>query len=276
MLFKTVLAVIGSKDQAADIHRAIEVATKLGAHLSVLAVDLSLPPTVGDYPVGTAWLDNRVEDIKALHEAADKAKAACETAGIPFDLERYYTEKAFLADTVFRRALYTDLVVMGDKTRAVSAILNSVVDGAVFDAQRPMLLLPGADRPVEKVKTVMLAWNSRAEAGRAAREAIDFLSNAESVHVVLVDPDASYQASGGEPGADVAAFLARHGVNVTVDQLPSGGRPVEDILRNHAVEIGADLIVMGAYGHSRLRERVFGGVTQSMLENPPVPVLIAR
>ena len=74
----------------------------------------------------------------------------------------------------------------------------------------------------------------------------------------------------------VRDYLARHGVNVVVDQLPSGGRRVQDVLNSHALEVGADLIVMGAYGHSRLRERVFGGVTQSMLEECEVPVLIAR
>jgi nucleotide-binding universal stress UspA family protein len=276
MLFKTVLAVIGNREQEADINRAIDLASQLGAHLSVLAIDLAVSPTVGDYPVGAAWLDQRVEDVKALHEVADKAEATCRTSGIPFDIDRYYTERAFAADIVFQRALYADLVVVGDKTRAHSKLLSAIVDGAVFDAQRPLLILPEGEKPAARVKTVLLAWNSRAEAGRAAREAMDLLSNAESVHVVLVDPDASYHANGGEPGADVATFLARHGVNVTVDQLPSGGHPVEDVLKSHALEIDADLIVMGAYGHSRLRERVFGGVTQSMLEDAPVPVFIAR
>ncbi|SIQ17184.1 Nucleotide-binding universal stress protein, UspA family [Rhizobium sp. RU35A] len=276
MLFKTILAVVGCRDEAAELNRAIELATQLGAHLSVLVVELSVPPTVSDYPVGTIWLDARVDDMKQVQAAADRAIHACETAGIPFDVDRYYTERAFLPGIVFQRALYADLVVVGEKLRAASPLLASVVDGAVFDAQRPLLLLPAGDAATSRVKTVLLAWNSRAEAGRAAREAIDFLANADSVHVTLVDPDAAYHENGGEPGGDVAAFLTRHGVNVIVDQLPSGGRSVEDVLKTHAREIGADLIVMGAYGHSRLRERVFGGVTQSMLESAPVPVLIAR
>ncbi|WP_137131649.1 universal stress protein [Rhizobium sp. FY34] len=276
MLYKTILTVIGNREQEADINRAIELASHLGAHLSVLAIDLAISPTVGDYPVGAVWLDQRVDDVKALHEAADKAQAACNLAGITYDLERFYTERAFAADIVFQRALYADLVVVGEKTRANSQLLNAVVDGAVFDAQRPLLLLPASGEPAVKVKTVLLAWNSRAEAGRAAREAMDLLTNAESVHVVMVDPDATYNANGGEPGADVATFLARHGVSVTIDQLPSGGRAVEEILKSHALEIGADMIVMGAYGHSRLRERVFGGVTQALLEKSPVPVFIAR
>lgn len=123
---------------------------------------------------------------------------------------------------------------------------------------------------------MLLAWNSRAEAAQAAREALEMMTWAEEVHVVLVDPDSSYWVSGGEPGADVAAYLARHGVKVVVEQLASGGRPVEDVLERHALEIDADLIVMGAYGHSRLRERIFGGVTASMVRESRFPVLIAR
>ncbi|WP_353833965.1 universal stress protein [Mesorhizobium sp.] len=83
-------------------------------------------------------------------------------------------------------------------------------------------------------------------------------------------------ATGAEPGADVAAYLARHGVNVTVDRLPSLDHSVVDVLRRHALDIAADLMVMGAYGHSRLRERIFGGVTVSMLEDPSMPILMAR
>lgn len=276
MSFKTILSVIGNRDHETDIAKAIDLAVQMDAHLTVLVMDIAITPTLSDYPVGTAWLDQRVDDMKALETAADHAKASLDVANIPYEIEHIYTERPFAADAVYRRALYADLVVLGEKTRAQSALLSAVVDGAVFEAQRPLLLTSAADKPSAKVRKVLLAWNSKPEAGRAAREAMELLRHAEAVHVVLVDPDSSYLASGGEPGADIAAYLARQGVNVVVDQLPSGGRPVQDLLNSHALEVGADLIVMGAYGHSRLRERVFGGVTQSMLEESSVPVLIAR
>ena len=276
MSFKTILSVIGNGEQEADVAKAIELALQLDAHLSVIVMDLAVTPTLSDYPVDTAWLDQRVEDMKALKVAADQAKASIEVANIPFDIDHVYIERAFAADIVYRRALYADLVVVGEKTRHVSPLLAAIVDGAVFEAQRPLLLLSAGDKPAARVRKVLLAWNSKPEAGRAAREALDLLRHAQEVHVAIVDPDGSYLASGGEPGADIAAYLARHGVTVVVDQLPSGGRPVEEILKSHALEVGADLIVMGAYGHSRLRERVFGGVTQAILEECEVPVLIAR
>jgi nucleotide-binding universal stress UspA family protein len=81
---------------------------------------------------------------------------------------------------------------------------------------------------------------------------------------------------GAEPGADAAAYLVRHGAKVTIDRLPSSNHSVAEMLRQHAVDSSSELLVMGAYGHSRLRERIFGGVTKSMLEDPRLPILMAR
>ena len=122
----------------------------------------------------------------------------------------------------------------------------------------------------------MVAWDSRLEASRAVREALDLLVAADDVRLVLVDPVAGEMHQGVEPGADAAAYLARHGAKVTVDRLPSEGRTVAEILCRHAVDCSADLLVMGGYGHSRLRERLFGGVTKSMIEDQPLPILMAR
>lgn len=276
MSFKTMLAVIGNREQEADLGRAIDMAAQMDAHLSVLVMDIAVTPTLADYPVDVSWLDLRIGDMDDLHEAADKAEAACKVAQISFDVERFYTERPFVAEIVYRRALYADLIIVGERTRANSPLLGAVIDGAIFDAQRPLLLLPDTGSSSMQVRKVLLAWNSRPESGRAAREALGILRHADEVHLTMVDPNTSYLASGGEPGADMATYLARHGITVVVDQLPGGGRPVQEILKDHALQIGADLIVMGAYGHSRLRERVFGGVTQALVEDAPLPVFIAR
>jgi nucleotide-binding universal stress UspA family protein len=122
----------------------------------------------------------------------------------------------------------------------------------------------------------MVAWDARIEAARAVREAIDMLAAADDVHVVLVDPKAHLWDHGEEPGADIAAYLARHGAKVTVHRLPGQGMTVAEVLRRHAGDMAADLVVIGAYGHSRLRERIFGGTTKSMLEDATVPLFMAR
>ena len=143
MPFKTILAVIGRKEQDGDLERVIDLALQSGAHLSVIVLDLAVTPVLSDYPVDAGWLDKRVGDLEELHQLADRAKARLELAGIPFDVERYYTERAFIAELVDRRALYADVVVIGESTRSYPALLSAVIDGAVFDARRAMVLVPG-------------------------------------------------------------------------------------------------------------------------------------
>ncbi|CDZ69087.1 UspA domain protein [Neorhizobium galegae bv. orientalis] len=276
MSFKTVLAMIANTDPTADLARAIEIAIELEAHLSVVVIGLAVPATMGDFPAGTVWLDQRDEDLRLLDGIRKQAESACKTNGLSFDADVLYADSGFVSEEIHRRALYADVLVIGDGVRSDSALTRRIVDGGVFEARRPLLLVPKGRKTTLKPRRILLAWNSRAEAAQAAREALEMMTWAEEVHVVLVDPDNSYWVSGGEPGADVATYLARHGIKVRVEQLVSGGRLVEDVLERHALEIDADLIVMGAYGHSRLRERVFGGVTASILEESKFPVLIAR
>ncbi|WP_105434618.1 universal stress protein [Neorhizobium tomejilense] len=276
MSFKTVLAMIGNMEPAADLARAMEIATELEAHLSVVVIGLAVPATMGDFPAGTVWLDQRDQDLRLLDGIQKQTAGACVANGLSFDVDVVYADGGFVSEEIHRRALYADVLVIGDGVRADSVLTRRIVDGGVFEARRPLLLAPKGRKTTLKPHRILLAWNSRTEAAQAAREALDMMTWAEEVHVVLVDPDTSYWVSGGEPGADVAVYLARHGINVVVEQLLSGDRLVEGVLERHALEINADLIVMGAYGHSRLRERIFGGVTASILEESRFPVLIAR
>lgn len=155
-------------------------------------------------------------------------------------------------------------------------LLKRVLNGALFASPTPVVLAGGSRKASLAPKTVLIAWNSKLEASAAVKQSMDMLIGAENVHVVLVDPVARAYATGEEPGADIAAFLSRHGVKVTVEVLASGGRDPALVLQRHATDIGAGLIVMGAYGHSRMRERLFGGTTQTMLSNIDTPVLMAH
>ncbi len=102
------------------------------------------------------------------------------------------------------------------------------------------------------------------------------LRSAKEVRLALVDPVRGETGHGDEPGADAAAWLSRHGVKVSVDRIASSGEPVSTVLSRHAGDCGAQLIVMGGYGHSRLRERIFGGVTHSMLDGAKMPLFMAH
>ena len=159
---------------------------------------------------------------------------------------------------------------------ADETLKQQTVAGTLFASERPVMVLPAQGQPTLKPRTVLLAWDSSREAARAAYDMRSLLAAAASVSVTMVDPVATWRGNGDEPGADIAAYLVRQGANVTVERLASAGRPVSAVLAQHAGDIKADLVVMGAYHHTRFRQRLLGGVTSSMLDMPVLPVLMSR
>lgn len=278
MTYKTILAVVGVDHSIQDLRTAAEVCAAANAHLSLLIVKLAGPPPIGNYAAALSvdWLNERQRDVDKLESCVAKAADVLAKQGISFGIETNYTEAAWADDEIGERARYADLTLVGDGLMLDPELRARTIDGALFGSARPVLIMPKAKPATLSPRTVVLAWNSQVEAARAAREALDILIGAKTVHVAMVDPRAAYGRNGEEPGADIAGYLARHGVSVSVERLPSAGRRVDEVLNQFASDIAADLIVMGAYGHSRMRERVFGGVTRSMLDNAVVPVLMAH
>jgi nucleotide-binding universal stress UspA family protein len=277
MSYKTILSVTGTHQSDDDLQAAAELCASADAHLSALIVALSAPPPIGEYAatVSVSWLEERNREIAKLDQQALDAKALLAQTGISFDVDTIYTEMAWSDDEIGERASYADIAVLGPGLKLDPELRARAIDGCLFKSARPVFIVPKRGTPTLSPKTIVLAWDSRLEAVRAAREAVDMMKHAE-VHVTLVDPQASSARNGEEPGADVAAYLARHGIAVTVDRLASGGRPVAEVLDQHALDVSADLLVMGGYSHSRLRERLFGGVTKAMLESSIVPVLMTH
>ncbi|NRP74791.1 hypothetical protein ILFOPFJJ_05713 [Ensifer psoraleae] len=275
MTYKTILLVIDVDRHENDLTAAADLCTAANAHLSVLLVKLAAPPPVGEFAaMSVAWLDERARDKEQLDKAVDEARATLNDLGISFDANGMYSEMARADDDVGERARYADITLIGASLKMDSPLRARAIDGALFYSARPVLLATNRQSITLRPKKILLAWNSTMEAARAAREALEMMESAEEVNVVLVDPSAASAKNGEEPGADIATYLARHGIKVIVDRLPSAGRRVEEVLSQHAIDTSADLIVMGAYGHTRLRERVFGGVTKAMIEAPIVPVLM--
>ncbi|WEX90481.1 universal stress protein [Sinorhizobium garamanticum] len=277
MPFKTILTVTGVDGSDSDLQTAADLCSQAGAHLFVLVVAMAPPPPIGEYATAsTIWLEQRDRDREQLEASANHARETMSRTNVSFQVDGIYAEGGTADREIGDRALYADLVLIGSSVLGQADLKRQVINGSLFQAMRPIMLIPTGSKPSLRPKTVLLAWDSRAEAARAAREALELMTKATSVHVTLVDPEAAPGKSGEEPGADVAAYLARHGINVTVDQLPSAGRPVASVLQQHAVDISADMIVMGAYGHSRVRELIFGGVTKTMLDDAAIPILMAR
>jgi nucleotide-binding universal stress UspA family protein len=257
MAFKTVLSVIGADQSNRDLKTAISLCQEINAHLSVLVIALGAPPPIGEYAVvSDAWAQEREAVLARLHKHTEQVTTLTADSGLSADVESEYSEMASADDIVGRRARYADLTILGPELLEGERLKGYVLNGALFESGTPVLIVPDGSVPTLRSKRILVAWDSRVEASRAVREALDLLAGADDVRVTLVDPEASYRGNGPEPGADIATYLARHGVKVTIDRLPSSGHMVADVLREHAVDVSADMIVMGGYGHSRLRERI--------------------
>lgn len=276
MAYKTILTVIDANQFDADLKMAADLCIGAGVHLSVFMVRLTASRSMGDYAaMSVAWVDERTGHAEQLDNAIASARATLIELGVSSEVSGAYAEPAWVEDEVGDRARYADVTLIGSGLHANARLRLRAVEGALFHGARPVVLASTRQALTLVPKKILLAWNSTIEATRAAREALEMMKHAE-VNVVLVDPKADSARNGDEPGADVATYLARHGIRITVSRLSSAGLRVDEVLNHHALDTSAELIVMGAYGHSRMREKILGGVTKAMIDNPVVPVLLVR
>lgn len=171
-------------------------------------------------------------------------------------------------------AHYADLTVIARSGRSGEASPSGLVESLILTSGRPVVVFP-INSTVSRIRRILVGWNARREAVRAVADALPLLVRAEAVEVLAVDPE-RYRDHGQEPGADVARHLARHGAKVDVRRVSSGGEDIGRVLLSQAASFGADLLVIGAYGRSRLSEWIFGAVTQTVLREAELPVLMSR
>lgn len=278
MTMTTILSVLGPNQGDRDLKLASHICETAGGHLSILAVGIASPVPIGTYAdvMSDAWYVERQREAKKLNERVAELNATLAKSELGGDVSGEYVELSLTGEVIGRRARHADLVLLGPSLLADDMISDSALDGALYRSGKPVLIVPESGKATLAPKTVLIAWDGSMEAARAVHCARSILQAAETVRIVLVDPVAGDAGQGGEPGADLAAYLARLGIAVTVDRLPSGGKAVADVLLQHARDHAAEMIVMGAYGHSRLRERIFGGVTRSMLNDVEVPLFMAH
>ncbi len=278
MPIKTIFCVTSVNDDDGALAEAIQYCENTRAHLSVLVVGVSPPPPV--YAYGTVPDDSWTSEISAgkakATERGEAVEKQVQKAGISADVSISYSEYAQIDDVVGERARYADITLIPSTMSNDGDLRDKAVYGALYLSTKPVYLSAPSSRKTFEADKIMIAWDSGVPAARAVGQAMGLLRNSREVYIVMVDPVASSAINGGEPGADLAQYLARHGMKIEVERLASGGLPVSEVLQKHARDIGADLMVMGAFGHSRLRQLIFGGTTASMLETPTVPVLLSH
>ena len=186
------------------------------------------------------------------------------------------TAEGVLPTTVGLHARYADLCVVGQPNAYEPQDADGVTVAAVMTSGRPVLAVPFAGEFPTIGERVLVAWNASREAARALNDALPLLMGAKQVTVLAINPHRGIGGDGDVPAADIALHLARHGLKAEATHTVTKDISDGEALLSYAADIGADLIVAGAYGHSRARELVFGGVTRTLIAEMTAPVLLSH
>jgi len=265
---------IGAEDRTAKF--AISVAETFEAHLAgvAFAYDPVVPGAVmGGVP--PEFIESqRSESEKAAKAAIARFEAAAKREGISFETRTLNASLAGAADELSRIARRFDLAVVGQASRDRVGPAEVVDEGVLFESGRPVIVVPFIQKAGLTLDRVMVCWDGSRAASRAIADAMPFLQKAKKVEIVIV---ASKAAKADEaPGADLAEHLARHDLDVILKRITSPDIDVASTILSYVADSNADMLVMGGYGHSRLREFVLGGVTKAILESMTVPVLMSH
>ena len=275
-MYRTLLVPV---DERAKSVRSLELARRIASTFDSHLVGLFILPA--PYIPSAAKAEVAEQMLRELQqkvssELAREARARFDSVMKPgMERAEWRVAEGPRAEVVALHARYADLVVI-NQTDPQSADATHFADSVLLSVGRPVLLVPYAGEASAVGRNVLVCWNASREASRAVTDALPLLKGAQKVTILSIDGRQSSAGHGESPGADVALYLARHGVNAVVAQTPSGSVDAGSVILSRAFDIGADLIVMGAYGHSRAREIVMGGATRTVLQSMTVPVLMSH
>ncbi len=262
------------QDFAADY--AISVAAAFGAHL--VGVGFIYEPIIPGSVLGGVPTDlievQREENSRAAKAAISRFEEAARRAGLSPESRMLDASIAGAADLFGRIARRFDVAVVGQAQREQGASEELLIEGALFGSGRPVIVVPHSQRQGLKLDRVAICWDGSRPAARAIADALPFLTRAKTAEIVVVTGERD--KSGEITGTNMSRHLARHGVTAEVKKLAAAVGGAQSAILAHASQSGADFMVMGGYGHSRLREFILGGVTRSILGSMPVPVLMSH
>jgi len=269
----------GSKSAPARYAAAIRLAQDHGAHLTglCLGVEPPIPATI----MGMVPPDIIESQHQAVKEQAETAAAdfrlAVEKAGLSGDCRIVQVLDFDAVEVFVEHARHVDLAILGQADPEEGAPLGEgFVADVVMACGRPIIGIPYVGVPATLGQRVLIAWDGGREATRAVNDAMPILERAHSVTVLSVNPQISSDGGRRDPGADISLHLARHGVKVAAARTIAREISVGDALLADIADNSIDLLVMGAYGHSRLREFVLGGTTRELLQHMTAPVLMSH
>lgn len=269
------LAINKKNDVAGDF--ALSVAERVGAHVEAVAFAyrMDYPGTVFEGGVATELLATRNEELmRAAIESKERFDAKASRAGVSFASRLTKLDFSGAARYFGQLARGFDLSIVAQAEEEDETALELIAEAALFESGRPVLVVPYIQKGPLETDRIAVCWDGSANAARAVNDAMPFLKLAKSVEVVTV-------TSAKEPGktlpeADILHHLSRYGIKVGSKAIPSADLSVADAILSYVADSGTNLVVMGGYGHSRMREFVLGGMTRDILASMTVPILMSH
>lgn len=277
MAIKDIVLHMGSSDRSAKrLEAALLVARAHDAHLNgVHVLEEMVIPAFAEAQIPTEIvLEQRRIMVRRAKEAEQAFKAAAEAAGVAFEWRAMEGDPV---GAISLNARYGDLVISGQpEDRDLDRAEKAVTEHVALESGRPVLIIPYIGAGATMGERIFVAWNGSRESVRAVSDAMPFLQRAKEVVVLAINPKGGPSGHGDIPSADISLHLARHGVRADAEEATADELEVGDILLSRAADQGADMVVMGAYGHSRFRELIMGGATRHLLQHMTVPVLMSH
>ena len=276
-MFKDIITYLSvSKGNEAIADFAVSVASTLEAHITGIAMVFVLNTpgaSMGYLPLEKIEPQQR-EYEAAAKTARDHFAAATARAGVSAGPQLLHTSFAKAANLFGRIARGFDLSIVGQAKPDRNAVEAMISESTLFESGRPVIIVPYIQKAPIKLDRIMVCWDGSRSAARAVADAMPFLERAKNVEVVIVTNERGKRDE--IEGADIGQHLARHGLKVEVTRITHGDLDVADALLSHSMDASADFMVMGGYGHSRLREFVLGGVTRNILRTMTLPTLMSH
>ncbi|MEC7763076.1 MAG: universal stress protein [Pseudomonadota bacterium] len=277
--YRTITTVV---TDPADLTAAFDAATRITAaneaHLDVICLGLDRTQPGFYYAGATAVvmqdsLDQAREDAVALE---NQVRAKLEGSTFNWSVTGLSAQMVAVNHLIALRTRFSDLVVLSQPyAKGRGQDLELISEAAMFEGDVPVLIQPDTHDLPERADRILIGWNESREALRAVKAALPFLKAASTVNIAIIDPP-KHGPERSDPGGPLSQFLARHGVKAELSVLSKTMPRVADVLSRHANDIDADMIVMGAYSHSRFRESILGGATRNMLELTERPLLLTH
>jgi nucleotide-binding universal stress UspA family protein len=266
----------GSDAFESRLNYSIALAQSSSAHLTALYIvprytvhayaGMSMDPGIIQQTNEREWDEARATQQKFEHM----------TKTSDIDVE-WRVEEGDAAHHLNSHGHYFDLVVLGQTNPEWDdALFTGLADDLVISLGRPALVVPYVGAVANPANRILVAWDGSRSAARAVNDSMPFLKAADQVEVITINSDQATQGESDIPAVDISLHLARHGVKATATSLHAEDISAGDLILAHAADYRADLLVMGAYGHSRFRELILGGVTRKLLQHMTVPVLMSH